>query len=123
MVSIKLENVSKTFGDHVVLDNINLEIEDGELFVLLGPSGSGKTTLLRIIAGLEEPNGGKIFIGDEIVNMKPPHERNVAMVFQTTVLYPHLTVVGCILHKYHRAHFDKLFLHRVLDLAIQKHSK
>ena len=115
MVSIKLENVSKTFGDHVVLDNINLEIEDGELFVLLGPSGSGKTTLLRIIAGLEEPNGGKIFIGDKIVNMKPPHERNVAMVFQTTVLYPHLTVRDNILFAFKKGVYAKQLSNEVYE--------
>ena len=115
MVAIKLENISKKFGSQIVLDNVNLEVEDGELFVLLGPSGSGKTTLLRIIAGLEEPNDGRILINDEVVNLRPPHERNVAMVFQTTVLYPHLTVEENILFAFKKGVYAKQMSREVYD--------
>ncbi|MBD2580375.1 ATP-binding cassette domain-containing protein [Oscillatoria sp. FACHB-1406] len=75
-----------------VLRSINLTIEDGEFMVLVGPSGCGKSTLLRSIAGLEELTGGNIYVGDRLVNALPPKERNIAMVFQSYALYPHLTV-------------------------------
>ncbi|MEB3312154.1 MAG: ABC transporter ATP-binding protein [Snowella sp.] len=75
-----------------VLRSINLTIEDGEFMVLVGPSGCGKSTLLRLIAGLEEVTGGNIFVGDRVVNQVPPKERDIAMVFQSYALYPHLSV-------------------------------
>lgn len=75
-----------------VLRSINLAIEDGEFMVLVGPSGCGKSTLLRLIAGLEEPTGGNIWVGDRLVNPLPPKERDIAMVFQNYALYPHLSV-------------------------------
>ncbi len=75
-----------------VLRNIDLEIKDGEFMVLVGPSGCGKSTLLRLIAGLEELTGGKIWVGDRLVNELPPKERDIAMVFQSYALYPHMTV-------------------------------
>ena len=75
-----------------VLRNIDLEVKDGEFMVLVGPSGCGKSTLLRLIAGLEEITGGKIWVGDRLVNELPPKERDIAMVFQSYALYPHMTV-------------------------------
>lgn len=75
-----------------VLRRINLTVKDGEFMVLVGPSGCGKSTLLRLIAGLEKPTGGKIWVGDVLVNDLPPKERNIAMVFQNYALYPHLSV-------------------------------
>ncbi|MBE9127255.1 MULTISPECIES: ABC transporter ATP-binding protein [unclassified Coleofasciculus] len=75
-----------------ILRRINLRVNDGEFMVLVGPSGCGKSTLLRIIAGLEELTGGKIWVGDRLVNDLPPKERDIAMVFQNYALYPHLTV-------------------------------
>ncbi len=92
MASVKLEDVSKKFGEFVAVERINLEIRDGEFFVLLGPSGSGKTTTLRMIAGLEKPTEGRIYIDDKDVTDLPPKDRNIAMVFQNYALYPHLTV-------------------------------
>jgi multiple sugar transport system ATP-binding protein len=91
MSRIYLENVTKVF-DHKVtaVDNITLEIPDGEFFVLVGPSGCGKSTVMRIIAGLEEATGGKVYIGDQLVNDIQPKDRNVAMVFQNYALYPHM---------------------------------
>jgi multiple sugar transport system ATP-binding protein len=92
MSSINVQNVQKKFDDQVVLTNINLEVRDHEFLVLLGPSGCGKSTLLRMIAGLENPSSGQIFIGDTDATRLPPKDRNIAMVFQNYALYPHLSV-------------------------------
>ncbi|HEY2328103.1 MAG TPA: sn-glycerol-3-phosphate ABC transporter ATP-binding protein UgpC [Gaiellaceae bacterium] len=92
MGEIKLEHVTKRFGDVVAVDDISLEIADGEFLVLVGPSGCGKSTLLRMIAGLEEISGGAIEIGGQDVSDLPPRSRDVAMVFQSYALYPHMTV-------------------------------
>ena len=92
MASIKLENISKSFGRTRVIHDITLDIKDGELDVFVGPSGCGKSTLLRMISGLEEQSGGDIHIGDRLVNTVPPQDRRVAMVFQNYALYPHMTV-------------------------------
>ncbi len=92
MAMILLKDLSKTWGSFVAVDNQTLEIEDREFLVLLGPSGCGKTTTMRIIAGLEEPTSGEIWIGDRMVNEDLPKDRDVAMVFQNYGLYPHMTV-------------------------------
>ncbi len=92
MVSVKLRNIRKTFGEVVALDNVSLDIEDGELFTLLGPSGCGKTTLLRIIAGLEFPDSGKVLFNGRDVTYVKASRRNTAMVFQNYALWPHMTV-------------------------------
>lgn len=92
MASIKLENITKRFDDITAIKNMNLEIQDKELFVLLGPTNAGKTTTLRCIAGLEKPEAGNIYIADVLSNDFTPAERDVAFVFQNHILYPHLTV-------------------------------
>ena len=92
MSSLKIKNISKTYGQLDILKNIDLNIEDGEFLVLVGPSGCGKSTTLRIIAGLEEPSEGEVYIGGEIVNDRDPSRRDIAMVFQNYALYPHMTV-------------------------------
>lgn len=93
MSTLKLTDVEKTYGGSVnVLNNINLDIETGELIVFVGPSGCGKSTLLRMIAGLEEITGGTLEIDGEVVNAVPPAQRGIAMVFQSYALYPHMTV-------------------------------
>ena len=92
MSSITYEHVSKTFDGTTAVDDLSLEIGDGEFLVLVGPSGCGKTTALRMLAGLEEISGGEIRIGDRVVNNLPPGARDVAMVFQNYALYPHMTV-------------------------------
>lgn len=89
---VKLEHVSKVFGETKAVDDISFEAEDGEFVVLLGPSGCGKTTTLRMIAGLEIQTSGHIYIGSRKVDEVEPKDRNVAMVFQSYALYPHLTV-------------------------------
>ena len=87
MASIKLENVYKSFGKTSALENLNLEIFDGEFFVLLGPTGAGKTTTLRIISGLEQPDKGNIFFDEEIINDVQPAFRDTSYVFQQFSLY------------------------------------
>jgi len=92
MARVTFDGVSKRFGDVAAVDNLNLCIADGELLVLLGPSGCGKTTILRMVGGLEDVTEGAVSIGDAVVNDVEPKDRNVAMVFQSYALYPHMTV-------------------------------
>jgi multiple sugar transport system ATP-binding protein len=92
MATVTFENVQKMYGDFQAVKDFNLEIGDGEFMVLVGPSGCGKTTSLRMIAGLEEISEGTLRIGDRVVNDVPPKDRDIAMVFQSYALYPHMTV-------------------------------
>jgi multiple sugar transport system ATP-binding protein len=93
MATITLDGVTKVFGDRVVaIDDVSLEIGDGEFMVLVGPSGCGKSTILRILAGLEEVTAGEVRVGDRDVTDLPPKDRDIAMVFQNYALYPHMTV-------------------------------
>ncbi len=92
MATLQLTGVHKSFGEVQVLHALDLEVEDGEFLVLVGPSGCGKSTLLRCIAGLETPTGGQIRIDGSVVNDVAPKDRDVAMVFQSYALYPHMTV-------------------------------
>lgn len=92
MSYLKLENINKQFEDFTAINNINLEVKQGEFIALLGPSGCGKSTLLRILAGLESPTSGSIIIdGDDVSRVSPSH-RNISMVFQSYALFPHLSV-------------------------------
>lgn len=93
MAKLSLRNLNKTFTPQVVpLKDLSLEVEDGEFLTLLGPSGCGKSTTLRLIAGLDQPTRGEIWIGDRNVTDQPPGDRNIAMVFQSYALYPHMSV-------------------------------
>ncbi len=92
MGSIRLEKVNKTFGDVTVIPSVDLDIKDGEFVVFVGPSGCGKSTLLRLIAGLEDTSGGKIYIDDQDATDIPPAKRGLSMVFQSYALYPHMSV-------------------------------
>jgi ABC-type sugar transport system ATPase subunit len=92
MSGVTFAQVTKSYGDVTAVDSLSLEITDGEFMVLLGPSGCGKSTALRMIAGLEEITSGLLTIGDRVVNHVPPRERDIAMVFQSYALYPHMTV-------------------------------
>ena len=98
MARVELKSLSKVFTDPqskkevTAVNNLDLEIRDGEFLVLVGPSGCGKTTALRMVAGLEEVTSGQILIGDRTVNDVPPRDRNIAMVFQNYALYPHMSV-------------------------------
>jgi multiple sugar transport system ATP-binding protein len=92
VAGVAFREATKRFDGAVALDRLDLDVHDGELLVLLGPSGCGKTTALRLVAGLEEPDGGDIVIGDRVVNDVEAKDRDVAMVFQSYALYPHLSV-------------------------------
>src|SRR5436853_1715889 len=92
MAQVALRKIVKTFDKTPAVQGINLDIVDREFIVLVGPSGCGKSTTLRMIAGLEEATSGEIYIGDQLVNRKPPKDRDIAMVFQNYALYPHMTV-------------------------------
>jgi multiple sugar transport system ATP-binding protein len=118
MATVTFENVWKRYGDVVAVQELNLEIADGEFMVLVGPSGCGKTTSLRMIAGLEEISEGTLRIGDRVVNDVPPKDRDIAMVFQSYALYPHMSVrdnmaFGLKLRKVPKADIEK----RVADAA------
>jgi multiple sugar transport system ATP-binding protein len=112
MASIKFDHVWKRFGEVTVLKDLNIDIGDQEFLVLVGPSGCGKTTALRCLAGLEEISDGNILIGDRVVNDVPPKDRDIAMVFQSYALYPHMSVYdnmafGLKLRKTPKAEIDK----------------
>ncbi|HET9903803.1 MAG TPA: sn-glycerol-3-phosphate ABC transporter ATP-binding protein UgpC [Xanthobacteraceae bacterium] len=92
MASVQINDVKKAFGATYVIHGVDISIGDGEFVVLVGPSGCGKSTLLRMIAGLENITAGEISIGERVVNLLPPKERDIAMVFQNYALYPHMTV-------------------------------
>ncbi|HTG86747.1 MAG TPA: ABC transporter ATP-binding protein [Pyrinomonadaceae bacterium] len=106
-MSIRFQNVSKTFGDTLVVDDLSLEIDDGEFVVLLGPSGCGKTTTLRMLAGLETVTSGDIYIQDELINDVQTQHRDLAMVFQSYALYPHMTIAENIAYPLRVRKLDK----------------
>lgn len=92
MSKLIIENVTKTFGEFYAAKHLSFTVEEGEFVTLLGPSGCGKTTLLKMIGGFQQPDSGRIFIGDKVVNDLPPEKRNTAMCFQSYALFPHLNV-------------------------------
>ncbi|MCL6707330.1 ABC transporter ATP-binding protein [Pseudomonas sp. R2.Fl] len=117
MGSIKLENVSKSFGEAVIIPSIDLEIDNGEFAVFVGPSGCGKSTLLRLIAGLEDVSGGRILIDGKDATDKPPAQRGLAMVFQSYALYPHMSVRSNIGFPLKMAKVDKAEIDRKVEEA------
>src|SRR5437016_4522309 len=92
MASVTYDHVTKSFGDTAAVKDLVLDIQDGEFMVLVGPSGCGKSTALRMLAGLEKVSEGRVLIGDRVVNNVAPQHRDIAMVFQSYALYPHMTV-------------------------------
>jgi multiple sugar transport system ATP-binding protein len=113
MAEVTLKGIRKSYGPVTVIEHLDLDIHDQELMVLVGPSGCGKSTALRMIAGLEEISGGTISIGGRVVNDVPPKDRDIAMVFQSYALYPHMTVrenleFGLKIRKTARAEMDRL---------------
>ena len=106
-MSIQFKNVRKTFGDTVVVDDLSLEIVDGEFVVLLGPSGCGKTTTLRMLAGLETVTSGDIYVEEERINDVQTQHRDLAMVFQSYALYPHMTIAENIAYPLRVRKLDK----------------
>ena len=107
MAKVVLENIHKSFGSVKAVDGVSLEIADKEFLTLLGPSGCGKTTTLRLVAGLEQLTEGNVYIGNRLVNDIAPRGRNVAMVFQTYALYPHMSVFDNIAFPLKIQHLDK----------------
>ena len=112
MASVTFEHVYKRFGDVVAVNDLNIHVEDKEFLVFVGPSGCGKTTSLRLLAGLEEISDGNIMIADRVVNDVPPKDRDIAMVFQSYALYPHMSVYdnmafGLKLRKTPKADIDR----------------
>src|ERR671924_290144 len=91
-MAIEARDITKRFGDYLALDDVTIQVRDGSLTALLGPSGSGKSTLLRVIAGLEQPDSGRVLIGDEDATSFPPQRRNVGFVFQHYAAFKHMTV-------------------------------
>jgi multiple sugar transport system ATP-binding protein len=123
MAGVSLRGVSKWFGKTRVIEKLDLDIHDQELMVLVGPSGCGKSTALRMIAGLEEVSEGEIRIGDRLVNDLPPKDRDIAMVFQSYALYPHMTVrenmsFGLRIRRIPKAEIDRMVQDaaRILDI-------
>jgi len=112
MASVTYDHVYKRFGDVTAVNDLSIKIADKEFLVFVGPSGCGKTTSLRLLAGLEEISDGRIFIGDRVVNDVPPKDRDIAMVFQSYALYPHMSVYdnmafGLKLRKVPKAEIDR----------------
>jgi len=125
MATVTFENVNKIYGDFQAVKDLNLEIGDGEFMVLVGPSGCGKTTSLRMIAGLEEISSGTLRIGDRVVNDVPPKDRDIAMVFQSYALYPHMSVrenlaFGLKLRKVPKADIERRVNEAAETIQLQK---
>ncbi len=125
MATVTFEGVNKVYGDFHAVKDLDLEIGDGEFMVLVGPSGCGKTTSLRMIAGLEEISSGTLRIGDRVVNDVPPKDRDIAMVFQSYALYPHMTVrdnlaFGLKLRKVSKSEIDRRVNEAAETIQLQK---
>ena len=112
MISLAVDDLTKRFGSIVAVDHAKLSANDGELLVIIGASGCGKTTLLRLIAGLEDPDGGTVFVGGVPVNDLPPGKRGVQMIFQNYALWPHMKIFD-----------ERKFTNLTLPLKIRKWSK
>jgi multiple sugar transport system ATP-binding protein len=118
MADVSLRNVTKRYGGATAVSGLNLDVDDGEFLVLVGPSGCGKSTALKMIAGLEEITEGQIIIGDEVVNDLEPRDRDIAMIFQSYALYPHMTVYDNIAFSLQIAKLPKQeIVQRVAEVA------
>ena len=123
MASVTYDHVTKRFGDVVAVNDLDIQIADKEFLVLVGPSGCGKSTALRCLAGLEEVTDGRVFIGDRVVNDMAPKDRDIAMVFQSYALYPHMSVYdnmafGLKLRKTPKDEIDRRVKGAAQDLGI-----
>nr|NIO69161.1 ATP-binding cassette domain-containing protein [Anaerolineae bacterium] len=124
MASVTYDHVTKRFGDVVAVNDLDIQIADKEFLVLVGPSGCGKSTALRCLAGLEEVTKGNIMIGDRVVNDVAPKDRDIAMVFQSYALYPHMSVYdnmafGLRLRKTPKDEIDRRVKQAAGDLGIE----
>ena len=118
--ALSLRDISKRFGSVTAAADVNLDVEPGEFISLLGPSGSGKTTTLNMIAGFEEPSGGRIMINEKDITDIPIHRRNIGMVFQGYALFPHMTVEKNVEYPLKQHGFDKAERKRATDEALAK---
>ncbi|MBL4646146.1 MAG: sugar ABC transporter ATP-binding protein [Hyphomicrobiales bacterium] len=119
MAEVAIQDVRKSYGDMEVIHGVDIKIEDGEFVVLVGPSGCGKSTLLRMIAGLESITDGGIKIGERLVNNVPPKDRDIAMVFQSYALYPHMTVAENMAFALRLRKMDKKEVDKRLNTAAE----
>jgi spermidine/putrescine transport system ATP-binding protein len=117
--AIRIENVTKRFGQHVAVDDVSLEIEQGEFFSMLGPSGCGKTTTLRMLAGFEVPSEGRIMLEGEPVEKVPPYKRDVNMVFQSYALFEHLDIADNVAFGLRRKKVDKAEIKRRVGESLE----
>ncbi|GCE47602.1 multiple sugar transport system ATP-binding protein [Thermosporothrix hazakensis] len=117
MARVQFQNVYKRFGKVEVVKDVSLDIKDKEFMVFVGPSGCGKSTCLRMVAGLEEPSDGEIYIGDKLVNGVDPKDRDIAMVFQNYALYPHMTVFDNMAFGLKLRHFPKAEIKKRVEEA------
>src|ERR671916_2744411 len=127
MAAIEMKNIVKKYGDGFpAVNDVSIDVQDGEFMILVGPSGCGKSTLLRMIVGLEDISSGDMIIGGKRVNDKAPRERNLSMVFQNYALYPHLSVYENIafplrLAKMPNSEVDKLVRDAAETLELNEH--
>src|SRR5512142_3265175 len=119
MASVKYDHVTKQFGEVKAVNDLSLDVKDGEFLVLVGPSGCGKTTALRLLAGLEDITSGTISIGDRVVNDVAPKDRDIAMVFQSYALYPHMSVYANMAFALKLRHTPK----SLIDEKVQRAAK
>lgn len=119
MANIKLENLTKRFGDNTVVDHINIEIPNGTLVSILGPSGCGKTTMLRMIAGFETPDEGNIYFDQDSVTKIPSNKRNIGMVFQSYALFPHMTVEDNVAYGLQQRKLSKAQIDQRVKLVLE----
>src|SRR5438309_8679447 len=118
-VDVRLEGVTKRFGEVKAVDDLHLEIQQGEFFSLLGPSGCGKTTTLRMIGGFEEPSAGTIYLGGKDVTGLPPYRRDINTVFQSYALFPHLDVFENVAFGLRRKKVSKAEIQRRVDESLR----
>jgi len=116
---LELEGIEKSFGEVKVLNGLSLSVKRGEFITLLGPSGCGKTTTLRIIAGLEKPDKGKVYLEGKDVTYEEPNRRNVNTVFQNYALFPHMTVEGNISYSLRLKRLDRAKLKKAVSEALE----